>query len=59
MTGGALYMAVEAHRKQESCIDWCTSVRGLFVTSFLKPRPWGLCGKHRLVGKEDQAAACV
>lgn len=59
MAGGARYKAVETRRKQESSIDWCTSVRGLFVTSFLKSRPWGLCGKHRLIGKEDQAAACV
>lgn len=55
-------MVVEAvGSRKESSKDWCTSVRGLFVTTFLKPRPWGLCGKHRLVGKgkEDQAAACV
>lgn len=57
--GRGLYTSVEARKKQESSIDWCTSVRGLFVISFLKPRPWGLCDKHRPVGKEDQAVACV
>lgn len=34
-------------------------MRGLFVTSFLRPRPWGLCGKLRLLGKEEKDQTCV
>lgn len=52
-------MEVDGRRKQEPRVDWCASERDLFVTSFLRPRPWGLCGKHRLVGKEKEDQACV